>query len=199
MNRALWTPENLATLEAMWKAGNSARQIAMRLGNGCTRNAVLGKKHRLDIGCIPRKRGPKSANLKGSKPPARVPRKFQLPSPPSVSRSITLTHGDNAIRMRLRGPRKAVAPSPRARRPEVPPCPSAGVPVDLWGLTGCKWPVNEGDPVFLFCNGDRDGNGSYCAYHKHLSIQRGGRPAHPREVGLWPRRRLALSQAEPAP
>ncbi|MCK4862393.1 MAG: GcrA cell cycle regulator, partial [Rhodobacteraceae bacterium] len=43
-----WTDERVATLTKMWGEGNSASQIAKELG-GVTRNAVIGKVHRLGL------------------------------------------------------------------------------------------------------------------------------------------------------
>lgn len=43
----VWTRERVDTLETMWRAGHSAATIAERLG--CSRNAVIGKVHRLGL------------------------------------------------------------------------------------------------------------------------------------------------------
>lgn len=43
-----WTDERIETLTRMWSAGQSASQIAKELG-GVTRNAVIGKVHRLGL------------------------------------------------------------------------------------------------------------------------------------------------------
>ena len=42
-----WTPKTIATLSRMAREGANAAQIAAALGNGLTRNAVLGKIHRM--------------------------------------------------------------------------------------------------------------------------------------------------------
>lgn len=47
-----WTDERVATLKGMWLGGYTARQIAERLG-GVTRNAVIGKAHRLGLSTRP--------------------------------------------------------------------------------------------------------------------------------------------------
>ncbi|RTL17678.1 MAG: GcrA cell cycle regulator, partial [Sphingomonadaceae bacterium] len=41
-----WTDERIDTLKTMWEAGQTASQIAEALG-GVSRNAVIGKAHRL--------------------------------------------------------------------------------------------------------------------------------------------------------
>ena len=43
-----WTDERVEILTKMWAEGNSASQIAKELG-GVTRNAVIGKVHRLGL------------------------------------------------------------------------------------------------------------------------------------------------------
>ena len=43
-----WTPEKEEKLRELWKKGNTASQIASLLG-GTTRNAVIGKAHRLNL------------------------------------------------------------------------------------------------------------------------------------------------------
>ena len=43
-----WTPERENKLRALWKKGNTASQIATLIG-GITRNAVIGKAHRLNL------------------------------------------------------------------------------------------------------------------------------------------------------
>ncbi len=43
-----WTEERVAELKKLWAEGHSASQIAKRLGS-VTRNAVIGKVHRLGL------------------------------------------------------------------------------------------------------------------------------------------------------
>ncbi|HRI77641.1 MAG TPA: GcrA family cell cycle regulator, partial [Alphaproteobacteria bacterium] len=44
-----WTDERIALLKKMWKDGKSAAEIAKTLGKGVTRNAVIGKAHRMGL------------------------------------------------------------------------------------------------------------------------------------------------------
>ena len=44
-----WTSERVELLTILWKSGNSASQIAHELGEGVSRNAVIGKIHRLGL------------------------------------------------------------------------------------------------------------------------------------------------------
>ena len=44
-----WTDERIDLLKSLWDSGQSASQIARELGDGVTRNAVIGKAHRLGL------------------------------------------------------------------------------------------------------------------------------------------------------
>lgn len=44
-----WTDERVALLKKLWVEGKSAAEIAKALGGGLTRNAVIGKAHRLKL------------------------------------------------------------------------------------------------------------------------------------------------------
>ncbi|MEI6486065.1 MAG: GcrA family cell cycle regulator, partial [Sphingomonadales bacterium] len=44
-----WTEERIAKLKQGWEGGMTATQIAEMLGEGVTRNAVIGKAHRLGL------------------------------------------------------------------------------------------------------------------------------------------------------
>lgn len=65
-----WTDERIATLRKMWEGGSTASEIAAELG-GVSRNAVIGKAHRLGLKARP---SPVKANDK-KKPaaPAKKP------------------------------------------------------------------------------------------------------------------------------
>ena len=43
-----WTPERESKLRTLWKKGHTASQIAVLIGD-ITRNAVIGKAHRLNL------------------------------------------------------------------------------------------------------------------------------------------------------
>ena len=65
-----WTDERIATLKKMWEGGSTASQIAEELG-GVSRNAVIGKAHRLGLKSRP---SPvKASEKKAAKPAAPKP------------------------------------------------------------------------------------------------------------------------------
>lgn len=49
MGKSTWTEDRIATLRQLWGAGKTAAEIAEQLGGGVTRNAVIGKAHRLGL------------------------------------------------------------------------------------------------------------------------------------------------------
>ena len=61
-----WTDERIEKLTKMWEGGATASQIADELG-GVSRNAVIGKAHRLGLKARP---SPVKPNEKGEVPPA---------------------------------------------------------------------------------------------------------------------------------
>ena len=64
-----WTDERIATLTKMWESGATASQIADELG-GVSRNAVIGKAHRLGLKARP---SPVKANdIKPEPPESKV-------------------------------------------------------------------------------------------------------------------------------
>ena len=64
-----WTDERIATLKKMWEGGSTASQIAEELG-GVSRNAVIGKAHRLGLKSRPSpvKAGEKKKKARAKKP-----------------------------------------------------------------------------------------------------------------------------------
>ncbi|SDL16865.1 GcrA family cell cycle regulator [Paracoccus chinensis] len=190
-----WTDERVETLKRMWAEGQSASQIAKELG-GVTRNAVIGKVHRL--GLSNRVEGddqPAASVAPESQPaaepvaaaaPAEVPRAAPEPEPePEVEAAET--------------PEPQPAPQPvfAPRRPIVPagqplpPQPSANeispetlasvrevekraLKLSLMELTErtCKWPI--GDPAtdkFWFCGLPSTAGKPYCEAHVGVAFQ----------------------------
>lgn len=74
-----WTEERIATLTRMWEGGQTASQIAEELG-GISRNAVIGKAHRL--GLKPRPSPVKAADPDAKAKAAAAPKPVKEPAPP---------------------------------------------------------------------------------------------------------------------
>jgi GcrA cell cycle regulator len=87
-----WTDERVELLKKMWNEGQSASQIAKELG-GVTRNAVIGKVHRLGLsnrtGAAARRQAEAQARPSrgrtrgGGRRPAAAPRRAPAPQPPN--------------------------------------------------------------------------------------------------------------------
>jgi GcrA cell cycle regulator len=89
-----WTEERVERLKKLWSDGLSASQIAAELGGGVTRNAVIGKVHRLGLRGRARwrrvrqaRRRPSTHSAAAAGRPSRQPAR-RLPTPRSpISRS----------------------------------------------------------------------------------------------------------------
>jgi GcrA cell cycle regulator len=150
-----WTDERVELLKKLWSDGLSASQIAAELG-GITRNAVIGKVHRLGL----------SGRAKSTSSASPRPRKARAPSHmlrigrPAIRGNTALAHAyeieteaepellDNIIPI---GQRRTI--------------------LELNDQT-CHWPV--GDPSstdFFFCGGNTLAGLPYCAHHSRVAYQ----------------------------
>ena len=73
-----WTEEKVAKLKELWGKGNTASQIAEIIG-GISRNAVIGKAHRLNLSAkIKTRSAPSNQNSKGLNENKETPKKINL-------------------------------------------------------------------------------------------------------------------------
>lgn len=149
MSDTPWTDARVEALTSLWREGLSASQVAERLG-GVTRNAVIGKIHRLGLSGRP-----SGGTFQRSPRPARMAR--------AVSAPRAVAFGSAARR------RPAVVVNPVEVVPEGP-----GLIGDLVALNAhvCRWPI--GDPTapdFSFCGRATAGEGPYCADHHRCAHQ----------------------------
>ncbi len=149
-----WTDERVETLKKLWGDGLSASQIAAELG-GITRNAVIGKVHRL--GLSGRAKSPSSASPR--------PRKQRSPHMLRVSRPAM--RGNTALAQAFD---YEVEPEPEMIENIVP----IGQRRTLLELTEetCRWPIGDpGAADFFFCGGQAPTAGPYCSYHSRVAYQ----------------------------
>jgi len=150
-----WTDERVELLKKLWADGLSASQIAAELG-GITRNAVIGKVHRL--GLSGRAKSPTSAAPRPRK--ARQPAHMLRVARPQVRGNTALAHAyeyepepepeltDNIIPM---GQRRTI--------------------LELTEDT-CRWPIGDpGTSDFYFCGGNTSSGLPYCAFHSRVAYQ----------------------------
>ena len=142
-----WTDERVELLKKLWQDGLSASQIAKQLG-GVTRNAVIGKVHRLGL-------SGRAAPSKPARPQFKTPRPVRVATQaPSL-------------------PRRIAEPAPASHAPPVryvDETPGTATVLTL-GAHMCKWPI--GDPAlesFTFC-GRRTDEGPYCQEHAQVAYQ----------------------------
>lgn len=147
-----WNDERVELLKQLWAEGLSASQIASRMG-GVTRNAVIGKVHRLGLSgrATPAKpkRGCETADL----PEVEEERTSRS----SISYDTSMDDSDFVAPIILSSGDMAT--------------------VSTLQKNMCKWPI--GDPAgddFHFCGQSTSAGKSYCTHHANLAFQ----PSHRR-------------------
>lgn len=173
-----WTDERVELLKKLWNEGLSASQIAAQLG-GVSRNAVIGKVHRLKLSG----RGKTTTAAPRSKKVntvAAAPRPAATVSSNGASRpqatttirtaTVTQTVGATALQMEY----VADAVTERVVRPTSDVVVPISRKLTLLQLSErtCKWPI--GDPLnddFHFCGSESGDASPYCGYHSKLAFQ----------------------------
>lgn len=180
-----WTDERVELLKKMWGEGQSASQIAKELG-GVTRNAVIGKVHRLGLSNRATSTAAAKPDAKPKPTAAAKPEPKPRPSPKTeAARPITPpTPSDGRPNLPAR---KQIIPAgqplpPQPSANEISPEALAKVneiekkakKISLMELTErtCKWPV--GDPAtedFWFCGLPVQAGKPYCEAHVGVAFQ----------------------------
>ena len=169
-----WAEETVVRLRELWDEGHSTAQIAVRLG--VSKNAVVGKAHRLDLPARP-----SPIKREGAPPP---------PSQPRPGRPRRLCPGAKTL-----PPLSSAVPTPHIAPPPPPdPEPPVSPPVVVarpqqptitrihrkrrHDGTGCCFPIGEpGTKTFRYCDADLDITGEYCPEHHRLTVQKVRRPS----------------------
>ncbi|MDB6176872.1 GcrA cell cycle regulator [Paracoccus sp. Z330] len=187
-----WTDERVETLKRMWSEGQSASAIAKELG-GVTRNAVIGKVHRL--GLSNRTEEAEAAptpeptpEKKAEKKPAPSPKPAPAPAAEPVAAKPEPAAAQPATQPAFTPvPRRPIVPAgqplpPQPSANEISPEALASVrevekksrKLTLMELTErtCKWPI--GDPAtdkFWFCGLPSQPGKPYCEAHVGVAFQ----------------------------
>lgn len=114
-----WTDERIATLKKMWEGGATASEIATELG-GVSRNAVIGKAHRLGLKARP---SPVKANEK-KKAAAPAPRKPAAAPPPAAPRPAEPAERAAPVE----APERVIARAPAPAAPRAEPASEGSAP-----------------------------------------------------------------------
>jgi|TARA_B110000902_G_C13944143_1_gene450980 GcrA cell cycle regulator len=137
-----WTDEKVNKLKELWTKGHTASQIAKILGE-TTRNAVIGKAHRLDLEA--RAPSKQSANFSSKQDVRQVKKTAQPMSRKSKFQSILL---DKSF---------------EAEKPTT---------LENLTEKTCKWPVGHPDEEnFYFCGRSPEGEFPYCKLHVLYAFQ----------------------------
>ena len=150
-----WTKEREEMLKEFWANGLSASQIAAKLGN-VSRNAVIGKVHRLQLAARSEKGRPRSSP---TQPKSKNKKVTQVNNVVSLTTSKVSEPKKGGTRSRTHKPQGEIV-VPISRN------------LNLSSLTAdtCKWP--QGDPLtenFAFCGCAAVANKPYCLYHTKIA------------------------------
>jgi len=152
-----WTDERVELLKKLWAEGLSASQIAGRLG-GVTRNAVIGKVHRLGL----------SGRATSSRSSAPRPRRSHAPRPHRAPSLTFGTRGNAALKASYEAEYE-LSPAPLEEL-VIPLHERASI--QTLKETMCRWPI--GDPAeedFHFCGRKKFGTMPYCEHHARMAYQ----------------------------
>jgi GcrA cell cycle regulator len=191
-----WTEERIDRLKKMWQDGATASQIADELG-GVSRNAVIGKAHRLGLEARP---SPVKPGEEKEKPaaaaPAPKPAPVERPAPkpaaapteqaaPAQPAARAPRAGSDNIQYRSIGPggfvrqgpgdqQAPIPPAPPRRLVPAKPSPEVADKTSLLDLNDriCKWPMGHpGEPDFHFCGNASNPGFPYCVEHCGVAYQ----------------------------
>lgn len=113
-----WTDERIATLKTMWEAGQTASQIAEALG-GVSRNAVIGKAHRLELQARPSPVKPNDPEAKAAAAAeASASAVAASPEPVAAPEPVEIEAPKPAPVVAAAKPAAPVEPEPVAEEPE---------------------------------------------------------------------------------
>ena len=179
-----WTDDRVEKLKLLWGDGMSASQIAKALG-GVTRNAVIGKVHRLGLSNRAAAAGGQAASGEAKKAdkPARPSRPAKAAAEPKQAATVAEAAKPAPVMVRPQPvirdatqPRAPGLPTPeeKAARATLAEIEKMARKLDLLSLTErtCKWPI--GDPTeesFHFCGLPSAVGKPYCEHHVAVAFQ----------------------------
>jgi len=170
-----WTQERINLLVELWMSGKSASTVAKEIGN-ISRNAVIGKVHRLGIASrinLKKIYRPKPKKVPSSETDQVIPDEIMF----DIS-SFLLPDSDpdpdpDAELIRIKPARKMSLSRSYSKRMALLSDPASSVKkLSLLELNkkSCRWP--SGDPgtfEFSFCGANCESNGPYCDHHSKIA------------------------------
>lgn len=156
-----WTDERVDTLKKLWAEGLSASQIAGKLGD-VTRNAVIGKVHRLGL----------AGRATTSRVRASRPRSNIALFPTRTPQVQFRTFGNVALKPAYAPveERKPAVIMPLRPLPELAAAPDERVSLLDLKECMCRWPVGDpSDEGFHFCGRQKSAGIPYCEHHAAIA------------------------------
>lgn len=167
-----WTDERVELLKKRWAEGLSASQIAAELG-GVTRNAVIGKVHRLGLSGRA-KAAPSSVSRMRPKQPVAASQPRRHAPTQAASRPMNFSSNGNAALAMSASPAARPTPTPRIVPIEVVNAELVCERVTIMELREnmCRWPLGDpSQPEFRFCGGKSTPGAAYCPHHSQVAYQ----------------------------
>ncbi|QGM96930.1 GcrA family cell cycle regulator [Methylocystis parvus] len=160
-----WTDERVELLRKLWSDGLSASQVAAELGPGITRNAVIGKIHRL--GLAERAKTASAPRPRAAKAPRTAA--VGVAAAPAPRGGGHVVHGNVALAF---APQALVVARAQPEEEVVIPMSERVTLMEL-RESMCRWPMGDPTtPEFRFCGGKSPiGGGPYCAHHARVAYQ----------------------------
>ena len=168
-----WTEQQIQTLKQMWGHGHSASEIAAHMGNGVSRNAVIGKAHRLKLSAgasasatkgtvtVMGQRMTASPQVSNATVKSSRPRVMLRPLP-----VLPVLPADTVAKI---ANKESIRAFEGIKRTE-------GVAVTRAGERQCRWPVGDPrSPDFRFCGCSVYESLPYCIDHARVAYQSMGR------------------------
>lgn len=180
-----WTEQRIDMLRKLWGQGQTASQIAVLLG-GVTRNAVIGKAHRLGLTGRPSpikregteaaapRRKPAAAQRRQQPSLAPMPQPRHAVAGASQPASVNAQPAANFAGVTQVRPQSselaAATVEPRTAEIAAPKAPRAAAQP---GSKSCSWPVGDPkQPGFHFCGDTAEAGRPYCAHHCTIAYHR---------------------------
>jgi len=156
-----WTDDRVALLRRLWEDGQSASKIAAQLG-GVTRNAVIGKVHRL--GLAGRARGGEEATAAVAAP---QPKTVEI----ETAIAVVETQAPEPVAILSHRPTPEF-PAPKPPAAPTPLAVSQRVTIMDLRESMCRWPLGDPTtPEFRFCGGRSITGLPYCTHHAEIAYQ----------------------------
>jgi GcrA cell cycle regulator len=188
-----WTDERIDRLKELWTQGMTASQIADELG-GVSRNAVIGKAHRLGLQSRPSpvkpneggeispspfepaaeaEAEPEEAEAEAETEAEPEPAAAAAPPPPPQPQIRSIGPG-GFVRQAPGEQQSPIPPAPPRRLVPAKPSPEIADKTSLLDLNEkiCKWPIGHpGEPDFHFCGSPANPGFPYCVEHCGVAYQ----------------------------